>query len=372
MTETPSSISFSPDYTRVRIVPQAPLPPSTAMTLAVNGVTSQAGVSAATKTTNFTTAAQPDFTTPVVIYSSVMNGQTNVPVNAVLSMQFSKAMDIGSLDPTKVYVMGGVVPTAIAPTTVSWSSDQTTVSLVPTSPLNIGDSYSLCSASMTDLEGNVQTSLCITFTTAFTTNSNPPSVVNTSPESAETQVPTNAPVQVLFSEPIQPTSIGQITLKTGGNAIAVSTSFSDANQLLTLTPALPLLNNTSYTISITGVKDTAGNQMTGTVNNTFTTAGTFDLAGPSVLLTDPAPDTIGVGTNVIARVQFSERLNPLTVVTSSNEAYNQGSVELLNANTGAPVPITVTMSSDRTTAIVTPTSALSPNTLYTISVGTGH
>ncbi|MFZ3264074.1 MAG: Ig-like domain-containing protein [Terriglobales bacterium] len=369
VTETPSSISFSPDYTRVRIIPQAPMPPSTAMTLVVNGVTSQAGTSAATKTTSFTTAAQPDFTTPVVIYSSVVNGQTNVPVNAVLSMQFSKPMDIGSLDPAKVYVMGGVVPTAIAPTTVSWSSDQTTVSLVPTSPLNIGDSYSLCSASMTDLDGNVQTSFCATFTAAFTTNSNGPSVVNTSPESAETQVPTNAPVQVLFSEPIQPTSIGQITFKTGGNAVAASTSFSDANQLLTLTPALPLLINTSYTISITGVKDSAGNQMTGTVTNTFTTAGTFDLAGPSVLLTDPAPDTTGVGTNVIARVQFSERLNPLTVVTSSNEPYNQGSVELLNANTGAPVPITVTMSSDRTTAIVTPTSALSSNTLYTISAG---
>ena len=43
-TEVPSSISFSPDYTRVSIVPQAPLPPSTLMTIAINGVTSEAGV----------------------------------------------------------------------------------------------------------------------------------------------------------------------------------------------------------------------------------------------------------------------------------------------------------------------------------------
>ena len=190
------------------------------------------------------------------------------------------------------------------------------------------------------LDGNVQTSFCASFTAAFTTNSNGPSVVNTSPENAQTQVPTNAPVQILFSEPVQPNTIGQITLKTGGNPIAVSTSFSDANQLLTLTPALPLLVNTSYTISITGVKDTAGNSMVGTVTNTFTTGGTFDLGAPSVLLTDPAADALAVGTNVIARVEFSKRMNPLSIATSSNEPYNQGSVELLNGDTGVPVPIT--------------------------------
>jgi hypothetical protein len=368
VTEVPSSISFTPDYTRVMIVPQAPLPPSTAMTLAVNGVTSQAGINAATTSTSFTTAAQPDFTAPFVINSSVQNGQTNVPVNSVFSMQFSKPMDIGSFNASNVYLSGGVA-NAIAPTTISWSSDQTTVSLVPTSPLNIGDNYSLCSSLMTDLDGNVQTSFCASFTAAFTTNSNGPSVVNTSPENAQTQVPTNAPVQILFSEPVQPNTIGQITLKTGGNPIAVSTSFSDANQLLTLTPALPLLVNTSYTISITGVKDTAGNSMVGTVTNTFTTGGTFDLGAPSVLLTDPAADALAVGTNVIARVEFSKRMNPLSIATSSNEPYNQGSVELLNGDTGVPVPITVTMSSDRTTAILTPTSALLPNTLYQLSVG---
>ena len=369
VTEVPSSISFSSDYKRVRIIPQAPMPASTAMTLTVNGVTSQAGVSAATSTTNFTTAAQPDFTAPYVIYSSVQNGQTNVPVNSAFSLQFSKPMDIGSLDPSKVYLMGGVVPSAIAPTTVSWSSDQTTVSLVPTSPLSVGDAYTLCSSSLTDINGNVQTSLCISFTAAFVSNSGGPSVVDTNPESAQTQVPVNTPIQILFSEPVQPNTISQVALKTGGNTVPVITSFSDANQLLTLTPTVPLTINTSYSISITGVKDTAGNAMSGTVTNTFTTLGTFDLTAPSVLASDPAPDTIGVGTNVVARVQFTERMNPLSIATSSNEPYNQGSVELLNGDTGAPVPITVTMSSDRTTAILTPTSALVPNTLYQISVG---
>ena len=75
-TEVPSSISFSPDYTRVSGYPLTPLPPSTQMTVTINGVTSAAGISVAETTTNFTTAAQPDFTPPYVANFSVQNGQT--------------------------------------------------------------------------------------------------------------------------------------------------------------------------------------------------------------------------------------------------------------------------------------------------------
>jgi hypothetical protein len=368
VTEVPSSISFTPDYTRVTIIPQAPMPISTLMTLGVNGVTSQAGTAVATKTTTFTTAAQPDFTAPYVLNGSVQNGQTNVPVNSAFSMQFSKPMDIGSFKASNVYVSGGIA-NSIVPTTVSWSADQSTIFLVPNNALNVGDGYSLCSSGMTDLDGNPQQNFCAAFTAAFTANTTPPTVVNTSPENALSQVPTNAPVQVLFNEPIQPTSIGQITLQTGGNAIAVTSSFTDANQLLTLTPALPLSANTAYTITITGVKDTAGNQMAGTITNTFTTGPTFDLNPPSVLLSDPAPDSLGAGTNVAPHLKFSKRLNPLSVVTSSNQTYNQGSIQLLNTATGLFVPVTVTISSDRTTVTITPISPLTPSTQYELYAG---
>ena len=366
--EVPSSISFSPDYTRVSIVPQAPLPPSTLMTVAISGVTSEAGKSVATKTTHFTTAAQPDFTAPYVISSSVLSGQTNVPVNSVFTMQFSKPMDIGTFNAANVNVYGGVG--GVVPATVSWSADQTTIFIVPTSPLAVGTQYYLESYSMTDLSGNPQQNFYAYFTTAFVANTNPPTVINTSPENTETQVPVNAPVQILFSESIQPTSIGQITLKTGGNPVTVTPTFSDANQLLTLTPTLSLLAaSANYTLTITGVKDTAGNLMTGTLTNTFTTGPTFDLLHPQVTLSDPAPNMTGVGTNVAPRIVFNKRLNPLSVVSSSNELYNYGSVELYNNATSQYVPATVSMSADRLTAIITPTSALLPNTSYYLWVG---
>ncbi|HSZ60871.1 MAG TPA: Ig-like domain-containing protein [Terriglobales bacterium] len=368
-TEVPSSISFSPDYTRVSIIPQAPLPPSSQMTLTISGVTSEAGKAVAKTTTTFNTEAQPDFVAPYVSTSSVQSGQANVPVNSVFSMTFSKPMDIGSYNATDVNVYGGTYPSGV-PATISWSSDQTTIFIVPSSPLNVGTEYCMESYYMTDLSGNPEQNFAICFTAAFTANTTAPVVVNTSPENSETLVPVNAPVQILFSEPIQPTSIGQITVTTGGNPVAVTPTFSDANQLLTLTPTLPLLaSNATYTITITGVKDTAGNLMTGTITNTFTTGPTFNLIHPTVTGFDPLNGSTGVGTNVAPRITFSERLNPLSVVTSSNEAYNHGSVEMYNTNTNQYVPATVSMTADRLTAIITPTSALLPNTSYELYIG---
>jgi hypothetical protein len=369
--EVPSSISFSPDYTRVSIVPQAPLPPNTIMAVAISGVTSQAGKPVANKTTHFTTAAQPDFTPPYVVSSSVLNGQTNVPVNSAFSMQFSKPMDIGSYIPVDVnvysYTSGQPVPA-----TVTWSADQTTIFIVPTSPLGVGQQFLLECYYMTDLSGNPQTNFTASFTASFNSNTNPPTVLNTSPEDTATQVPANAPTQILFSEPIQPTSVGQITLKTGSTTVSVTPTFSDANQLLTLTPTLPLLaSNTTYTLTITGVKDTAGNTMVGTVTHTFTTGPTFDLLRPSVTLSDPAPNTTAVGTNVAPRIVFNKRLNPISVVSSSNELYNRGSVELYNNATAQYVPATVSMSADRMTATLTPNSPLPPYTSFTLYINYG-
>ena len=98
ITETPSSISFTPDFTRTTIVPQAPLPSSTQMAIAINGVTSEAGVAVVSQTTHFTTTAGPDVTNPYVVNASVAANQY-VGTNAAFAMQFNEAMDPGSLNP---------------------------------------------------------------------------------------------------------------------------------------------------------------------------------------------------------------------------------------------------------------------------------
>jgi hypothetical protein len=355
--ETPASISFSADYKRVSITPQAPLPSSTLMTIAINGATSQAGVGVATQGTTFTTMAGPDFGAPVVIRSSVFNGQPNVPVNSVFSMQFNKAMDTGSFNPANVYVSGGIA-NSIVPSTVSWSTDQTTVFLVPNNALNPGEPYSLCSYYLTDLDGNAQQNFCASFSTVFVANTNPPTVAGTSPGNSAINVPTNSPVQVQFSEPIQQTSIGQVTLMAGAHAVAFTASFLNGNQFLILTPNVPLAANTAYTLTITGVKDTAGNTMTGSVAVNFTTGATFNVVAPTVVSSDPANGTYGVGLNVAPRIVFSEPIDQLTIPHGLSLFYQ------CNGCGGPVVAGTVTVAANLLSATFTPSATLLPNTQY--------
>jgi hypothetical protein len=227
MTQTPSSINFSPDYTTVNIVPQAPLPASTTMTISIKGVQSVSGTAVTPLTTTFQTLAGPDFSAPYVVSSSVVNGQANVPVNAVFSLQFNKPMAVSTYSPSQCALGGGLGGAVQA--TASFSPDLTTLYLVPASNLAVGLSYSISCYSMQDLEGNVQSGFYVYFSTSFVSSSTAPQVVNTNPETGLSSVLTNTAIQILFNEPIQPTSIAQVTLSTGSTPVTVVPSSTGIN-----------------------------------------------------------------------------------------------------------------------------------------------
>src|SRR4029077_5836890 len=283
-TETPSSISFSPDYTRVSIPPQAPLPPSTQMTIAINGVTSEAGVAVATQSTTFTTMAGPDFNQPYVINPSVQSNQT-VGTNAAFALQFNKPIDAGSLDGATVGV--GSCCWSPVPATLSWSADQTTVFIVPTSRLSVGTQYYLFSFSLTDLSGNQQQNFDLSFNTGTGTQTTGPSVVQVSPPSSLTGVGINAPVNILFNEPIDGASLGGVTLKQGSSVIPTTTSLYDGDQGIQLLPQVPLVTGTTYTINVAGVVDITGNAQSSFSSVSFTPGAGADLVPPTVVSTNP-------------------------------------------------------------------------------------
>jgi hypothetical protein len=354
MTATPSSISFSPDYTTVNIVPQAPLAASATITISINGVQSVSGTAVTPLTSTFQTLAGPDFSAPYVVSSSVANYQTNVPVNAVFSLQFNKPMAVSTYNPSQCALGGGLG--GAVPATASFSPNLTTLYLVPASNLAVGLQYYFYCYSMQDLEGNVQSSFQVYFTTSFVSSATAPQVVNTNPENGLSSVPTNTPIQILFNEPIQPTSIAQVTLSAGSTPVTVVPSFLNGNQLLALTPSVPLLGDTAYTLSITGVQDNAGNQMTATVTVNFSTAAGIDLIAPTVTGVDPANGSSGVGLNVKPHVTFSKRINPLSLTNST--------FYLENYDTGKLVPATINIAADRMSASIVPSSLIQPGTTY--------
>jgi len=351
VTEVPSSISFTPDYKRTIIIPQAPLPSSTQMAIAINGVTSQAGVAVASQTTHFTTMSGADFFGPYVVNPSVQSGQT-VGTNAVFAMQFNEPIDPGSVNPAGAqnvflydYTLGYVA------TTTSYSADLTSVFLTPTAALTASHEFEVCSYYITDLSGNPQQNFCVSnFYTGTGVDTTGPVVVQVSPPSGSTGIGINAPVDLLFNEPISGASLAGVTLKQGSSVIPTTTSLYDGDHGVQLLPLVPLSPNTTYTISATGVLDITGNTQSAFTSQSFTTGTGADLIRPTIVSTNPTNGEASVPDNIALQVVFSEPMDPATFDPNNSLTLRDASNNI--------VPATITFSANYTTATLQPTSNL--------------
>ena len=75
---------------------------------------------------------------------------------------------------------------------------------------------------------------------------------------------------------------------------------------------------------------------------------------------DPPNGTTGLGTNTTVTLQFSERVNPLTV--------NASTFRLLLSNNGVAVAGVVTVAADGRSATFTPSGGLAALTSYSVQV----
>jgi methionine-rich copper-binding protein CopC len=99
----------------------------------------------------------------------------------------------------------------------------------------------------------------------------PPTVTAHTPASGATGISTGTAVTATFSEAVQPATIAMSL--TGPNNVAVSgtTAYDSTAKKATFTPSAALSAGATYTATVSGAKDLAGNTMA-TVTWTFTTA----------------------------------------------------------------------------------------------------
>jgi hypothetical protein len=179
-----------------------------------------------------------------------------------------------------------------------------------------------------------------------------------------TQTPINSRVTLLFNKPVAAQSVldvAQTILTTNGVGQPVFVGLANNNTEVVLTPVNPLASNTTYTITVSGIQDVAGNVMSGTVTSSFTTGTEADLLRPNVALVDPANGATAVETNALIRVQFSERIDPVSV--------NNGTIQVFPSSTGVPIAGTATASADGLSATFVSTGLL-PSTSYQVRVNT--
>ena len=370
-TPVPCSLSFanSPN-TVVTLSPLAPLPAGKTLTLTLtNAITDPSGNALSTSTTTFNTGAGADFGNPRVVYSSVDNKTPAVPVNSTFTVIFDKPIDAGSLNAStyyySVYDGSGTVPAAI-----TLSPDGLTVTYVPAANLMPSHSYTLYAVRAVDLNGNPQTDFQVNFTTTGGADLTAPQVLDTNPAAGATGAPLNAALEIRFNEAVRATSLSQITLRAGGNPAPFTALLLYGDSVVRLTPASLLSPGTTYTVTVQGVQDVAGNTMAGTKAFSFTTGPNVLLsATPNIVsvLADGVPltdaGTLNVAVNPTIVISFDTPVEPASL-------YNAGIQLLLNSNTSIGYPLNIALSADQKTATVTlPAGSLAAGTQYRFRVG---
>jgi hypothetical protein len=382
-TVVPSSMNFGrynvlpPFFDYVSITPQAPLPPSTTMTINLSGITDPEGNAITPQTTTFKTGTGPDLTAPNVVLASAQSGDT-IATNASYSYEFDRPMDPGTVNNNTFYLVDSTLGPMPGVGTVTLSSDLKTETLVLTpGTLVTGHQVYAYSTGAQDLAGNVQNAFNSAYqTVGSTADTTPPVVLETNPPaSLTTGIPLNLSVQVEFSKEIAQNSVAGIQLLQGGSTlIPVTYSFSRLSTVVTLTPNVPLIASTSYTLSISGVTDTVGNVFTGTKTQTFTTGtavklnspalnGPINPAGPSSVT--PCCGNTAASDLPTITIVFDSAMDPLTFDTATGNAV----LEL--TSTSAVVSTSVSFSPDFKTVMLTPSVALTSGTSYSIVVKYG-
>ena len=190
------------------------------------------------------------------------------------------------------------------------------------------------------------------FSWSFTTDVTPPSVTSESPAKGATNVAVSTTATAKFNEAVQSSTITFTLTPSGGSPVAASLSYNSTTDTATLTPKSALAYNTSYTASVSGAKDSAGDPMSSPFSWSFTT----DVAPPSVTSESPTKGATNVAVSTTATATFNEAVQSSTITFT------------LTPSGGSPVAASLSYNSTTDTATLTPKSALAYNTSYTATV----
>ena len=239
---------------------------------------------AGTTTYDFTTAAPPDLTAPVVSTFSPTDGLTGVALasNIVLTFSETIARGTGSIQIRSGSATGTVVETFDAAASTRLSLSGSILTIDPTSNLTGNTQYFVTFASGTikDTAGNAYAGTSTYDFTTLVPDTTAPTVSTFSPTDGLTGVAVGANIVLTFSETIA-RGAGSIQIRSGSATGTVVETFDAAlsarltlsGSILTIDPTNNLSASTQYFVTFASgtIKDTAGNGYTGTTSYDFTT-----------------------------------------------------------------------------------------------------
>ena len=306
-----------------------------------------------------------DTTAPFVISTTPAAGATGTTLNPTISATFNEAMAPSTISTTTFTVTGPGGPVA---GTVALAGN--TATFTPTTALAAQDT--LYTATITtgaqDANGNA---LADAYIWHFETTEIP-SVASVSPANSATGVAINTTISVTFATDsdspnaaIQCSTLNSpattFTL-TGPGGTAVPGTVSCAGEIATFSPAAVLAFNTLYTATITtGAHNLAGNGLVAPFVWTFLTNPAPPIP-PTIILTNPVNNAVGVPINQRVSATFSEAMDPATINNATFTVTGPGGVAVAGA---------VTYVVAGSTATFTPAANLAALTTYVATITTG-
>ncbi|MGA8640718.1 MAG: Ig-like domain-containing protein [Candidatus Binatus sp.] len=221
----------------------------------------------------FTTGAGPDTTPPLVSSTDPANLATLVGTNQSIVVTFDKGMDSTTITPTTFTLMGPGVTPVLGNVTYSTIGD--TATFTPSTALATGVTYTATiTTGVQDLSGNnLASNFVWTFTTGLSTDTTAPTVTSTNPADLAGSVGVDASVNATFDKAMDSSTLNPNTFTLTGPGVTVvvgKVSYDVSDQIATFTPTSSLATNTTFTATIAGALDLAGNALA-TTSWTFST-----------------------------------------------------------------------------------------------------
>lgn len=287
---------------------------------------------------------------PVVVLTSPLEGASDVPLNKIITADFSTVMDGATFTNATFKLKQGANNINgfinYAGTQVSFDP---TVDLLPNKVYTATITHEV-----KDMLGNA---MAKDTTWSFATGTLP-IITITSPKDGAVDVVRNSNITATFSKLMIEGTIDQtsFTLKQGNTSILGLVTYSDMTAQFN--PIIDLLPGLEYTAKITrGVKDLAGNTIEKDSTWKFTTGTLVVPVLPIVTLTDPANLAPNVPLNKVIKVTFSKAMDQSTI-NSSTFTVKNGSTPILGFIDGQ-------------NGTFTPASPLQAGATYNCKVTTG-
>ena len=420
-----STISYNATTRQATLTPTSTLATSTTYTVFVrggaSGILDTAGNALGQNfNSTFTTLTPPppDTTRPTILSFTPASNATNVATSAAVTIVFSEAMNASTINSTNVQLRNAAGATISA--TVSYNSANNTATITPSAALANNTTYSIFvrggDTGVSDLAGNRQFYDGISsFTTQaevplslFATTTTPSTVDGGDTKSVELGVKFTADangyvtaIRFYKAAANTGTHVGNLWSSSGQLLATATFTNETASGWQTVTFSTPVAI-TAGTIYVASYHTTSGhysvnrNYFTAANNsgklNTPAAAGVFaygsgnvfptnsyqnanywvdvlvsstppvDNTPPTVTAVSPSANQGSVATNASVVVTFSEALNAASVTLDD--------VQLLNASNQV-VAATVSYNAATRQVTLTPTSALSNSTTYTVFVRGG-